>query len=185
MGAVIGGCVTVNVNFPESAVQKATDDYVRDLYRSKEQSKTPKATPTPKVSDTVSFPNFILPSANAAEASFHLRSAKTETIKARMRGRVSEIISYKKQGLIGESNDGMLVIHDPSKVKPLLKKKLESFVKAENADRESLYGEIAESNHLSSSNVAQMRKSFTRSFQAESPSGTWVQASDSTWSQKR
>ena len=102
-----------------------------------------------------------------------------------MRSRVSEIIAHKKDGLIGESNDGMLVIHDPSKVKPLLKKKIESLVKTENADRNSLYQEIADSNHLSSSNVAQMKKSFTRSFQAESPSGTWVQGTDATWSQKR
>ena len=27
-------CVTVNVNFPEGAVQKAADDYVKELYLS-------------------------------------------------------------------------------------------------------------------------------------------------------
>lgn len=35
---MLSGCVTVNVNFPEGAVQKAADDYVRELYRAKEKS---------------------------------------------------------------------------------------------------------------------------------------------------
>ena len=33
-------CVTVNVNFPESTVQKATDDYVKELYKAKEKGRS-------------------------------------------------------------------------------------------------------------------------------------------------
>jgi len=32
----LAACITVNVNFPESAVQRAADDFVRDLYKSSE-----------------------------------------------------------------------------------------------------------------------------------------------------
>src|SRR3954470_20952661 len=50
-------CVTVNVNFPESAVQKATDDYVRDLYRAKEKGKP--AAPAAKKESSFEMPSLI------------------------------------------------------------------------------------------------------------------------------
>lgn len=185
ISSAVVGCVTVNVNFPESAVQKASDDYVRDIYRSKEQSRAPKASPSPSTS-TSSFIHFegLISTAYASESSLKLDSPKMDQIKDKMRARVPEIITQKKEGVVGESNDALLVIRDADKVKPLLKKKVETLVKEENIDRENLYSEIVHANNLSSNNLPQVKRSFTRSFQAESPSGTWVQAQDGTWSQK-
>ena len=37
LASLTAACVTVNVNFPESTVQKATDDYVKELYKAKER----------------------------------------------------------------------------------------------------------------------------------------------------
>jgi uncharacterized protein YdbL (DUF1318 family) len=183
VSAIIVGCVTVNVNFPESAVQKASDDYVRDIYRTKEQGKAPKASPAPGTS-MIHFDSFISTAYAEAEVALKMDSSKIETIKGKLKARVPEILAQKKEGIVGEGNDGMLVIKDASKVKPLMKKKVEDMVKDENSDRSSLYSEIVSTNHLSSSNVSQMKKSFSRSFQSESPSGTWVQSPEGTWSQK-
>lgn len=179
--ALIAGCVTVNVNFPESAVQKATDDYVRDLYRTKEQSKV-KSSPTP--AGTSSSIQFSFISSAYANDVFTLTSAETNNIKSKMKSRIGDIINQKKEGYLGETNEGTLVIRDASKVKPLLKKKVEDLVRDENADRQALYAEIVKENKLSTNNLGQVKKSFTRSFQAESPSGTWVQSLEGAWSQK-
>src|SRR5579872_4764189 len=33
IATLVTSCITVNVNFPESAVQRAADDFVQDLYK--------------------------------------------------------------------------------------------------------------------------------------------------------
>jgi uncharacterized protein YdbL (DUF1318 family) len=193
--SLAAACVTVNVNFPESAVQKASDDYVRDLYRSKEQSKstTPKTSPTPVGDSALLFVpsihtgalNFLIPTAEAGEPSFNMNSPKLDAIKEKMKANIGEVIDQKKAGALGETNNGHLVLHDSSKLAPLLKKKIENLVDADNAQRENLYSEIVSSNHLAEDALVSVRKSFSRSFQAESPSGTWVQGVDGSWAQKR
>ena len=177
-------CVTVNVNFPESAVQKATDDYVRDLYRAKEKGKNPVPLPeaSGKTSGTLIF-DFI-PTAAAAEATIKVDSDKALKIKDKLASRVADVIAQKRAGVLGETNDGMLELKGAEKVKPLLKKKIESLVSAENSDRRELYSEVASSNGISQGRVKDIQKSFARSFQAESPSGTWLQDGDGKWAQK-
>jgi uncharacterized protein YdbL (DUF1318 family) len=185
VAAVVVGCVTVNVNFPESAVQKASDDYVRDLYRTKEQSKAPKVNPAAgETSGLFHFDGLIASAYADDEPALKLTSPETERIKTKMKNRVPEVIAQKKEGFLGEANNGMLSLRNSDKIKPLLKSKVEAVLTEENADRKALYSEIITSNKLTSSNLPQVKKSFTRSFQAESPSGTWVQSADGAWAQK-
>ena len=188
--ASLAACVTVNVNFPESAVQEATDDYVRDIYRTKEQGKSPTAKPSPHsgasagATSSSSALSFSMIASSYADVSFNLTSAKTESIKGKMKARVPEIIEQKRAGVLGETKSGLLTIRDASKLKPLLKKRVEDFVKEENNDRDGLYAEIVQANHLGSNNLNSVQASFARSFQSESPSGTWVESPSGAWSQK-
>lgn len=180
-------CVTVNVNFPESAVQKATDDYVRDLYRAKEKGKTPTdSKELEKKTSLFPFSNPFMSVAQAAEAEgvFKVDSDGALKIQKSLASRVDEVIEQKRQGLLGETNDGELEIHDKTKVKPLLLKKLEKLVADENHDRSALYHEVLKTNNLADARIKNIQKSFARSFQAESPSKTWVQDSDGKWAQK-
>lgn len=180
-------CVTVNVNFPESAVQKATDDYVRDLYRAKEKGKQPQASPAPAVKSTSSAEllwEIIVPSAQAGDDLITAKTPAALAIQKKQLARIDSIIEQKKAGLLGEKVDGTLVIKDPSKLKPGLKMMLENLVKDENADRSQLYQEILKANGLPGNRLQNVERSFSRSFQAESPSGTWVENPDGSWSQK-
>jgi hypothetical protein len=193
LGTFASGCVTVNVNFPESAVQKASDDYVRDLYQSKNQSRSsvPKATATPVGDSAFIHPStlmdFLIPTTQAAEVvpSFNMASPKIAAIKEKMRALVPDIIDQKKAGVLGENSEGKLVIKDASKLKPLLKKKIEDLVQEDGKLRDSLYSEVISSNHLPSNSLPAVRKSFMHSFQAASPSGTWLQNADGSWVQKQ
>ena len=194
-------CVTVNVNFPESAVQKATDDYVRELYRAKEKGN--KGTPAPDPSAKPAAWNFsLLPEAQAAETEleFRLDSDKALKIRDRLSNRLDEVVKYKRDGVIGETNDGLVEVHNPA---PLKKAKLlaqakggkgraedperiaNGVVDAENKDRRDLYDEVLATNAIAKGRKKDIQKSFARSFQAESPSGTWVQDADGAWSQKK
>ncbi len=183
LSLAITNCVTVNVNFPESAVQKASDDFVGDLYRTKDRSNL-KGTPTPaEKTSAINFSDLLISTAVADEVAFDLNSPQIDALKKKLQANVGDIIEQKKAGILGETSDGKIIIHDSSKLKPLQKKKVEDLVKDENQTRESLYKEIVNSKHLPSDRISSVRKSFARSFQSESPSGTWVQG-DSGWSQK-
>lgn len=176
-------CVTVNVNFPESAVQKATDDYVRELYRTKEKGKAPTAEPS-KAPSTKSALDFLIPQAYAAEFAFKVDSPKALKIRDRLAKRVDEVIQHKRAGVLGESTDGLLVLKSPDKLKALFLKKVQKLVEDENADRTELYQEVLSSNSLAKNRLKDIERSFARSFQAESPAGTWVQDADGSWTQK-
>ncbi|MEK6577825.1 MAG: hypothetical protein AABZ55_01245, partial [Bdellovibrionota bacterium] len=86
--ALIGSCVTVNVPivFPESSVQKATDDFVREIYRAKEKGKTPAATDPASLKKNkdpqkTQFDLFFMNSAYAIEAVFKVDSEKAVKIQ--------------------------------------------------------------------------------------------------------
>lgn len=208
----LAACVTVNVNFPESAVQKATDDYVRELYRAKEKGKTPtgdpsaKPTPAP-TSSAVETPKpvsflTLIPSAHAQEGAnlnFRVDTDKALKIRDRLSARLDEVVKLKRDGVLGETNDGNVELHNDAplkKAKLMAKtgakaaaedpiKKAQKLVESENKDRSDLYEEVLSANNIGKGRMKDIRKSFARSFQAESPSGTWVQDPEGVWTQKK
>lgn len=182
--------MTVNVNFPESAVQKATDDYVRELYRAKKKPGESQAEPAP--APTSSWLDFeLIPSAQANDVpggalEFKVDAPSTAKIRESMRTRLEEVLRYKREGILGESADGQLKIKDQAKYqsKKLLMKKIDQVIADENRDRERLYQEVLSINQLPPARMKNIQKSFSRSFQNESPSGTWVETQDGNWEQK-
>lgn len=173
-------CVTVNVNLPESAVQQASDDYVKELYKEKEKGKVaPSPAPSIKASLTL-FESEVL----AAEVVLRVDSAKTKSIQQKQAARLDEVSAQKRGGVLGENNEGLVELRNKEKIKPLLLKKLEKLVADENEDRMDLYQEVLKQNSVSKNNLKTVQKSFSRSFQDLSPEGTWIQGEDGQWSQK-
>ena len=186
LGSVlIVGCITVNVHFPEGAVQKAADDYVRELYKAKaEQEAKPKDT-----SWNWQAPNSLalvarlfLDQANAKD--FSLDSPEIKSIQKSQSGRISKIDKLKKEGIIGETFNGRLQIQKRKKWKPLKMRMAKKLVEAENADRDKLYSAVLRKNKMSSNFLPKVQEKFRKSFQNVSPSGTWVEAAQGSWSQK-
>lgn len=225
------GCLTlnVNVNFPESAVQQATDSYVADLYRQKGKGKPAKSESSETVPDAQSPADreldssnkspekksdqktdkktdkksdkkantsshsilfarlgslVLISDANAGETKINIDSPKAAKIKEKLASNVSEVLANKRTGILGETNDGKLIIKDASKLKKLLQKKIEKLVQDENSAREELYKEVVASNQATQGHLIDVKKSFARSFQTESPDGTWIQDDDGSWKQK-
>ena len=117
LSLIFSSCVTVNVNFPESAVQKATDDYVKDLYRAKEKGKSsptaPASAPSERPQTWLVLPNLLgdlIASAQAADVNFTVTSGKAMDILASQKGRIQEILAQKRAGLIGETKDGHVAV---------------------------------------------------------------------------
>lgn len=212
-------CVTVNVHFPESTVQRATDDYVRELYRSGGDTGSSGGEKTRKDSDSSSLnpgsaggwisriPSVSLIGLTAAVAAeplfdrdalaqsaasaqslqFNLKTEAAQKVLAGQRGRLDDVIKYKRQGYIGETRDGFLVVRGEEELakKKLLLKRIEKLVEDENSDRKALYKEAVNANDSAEVKLSVVQKSFARSFQAESPSGTWVEDSEGAWGRKQ
>ena len=177
---VLSSCVTVNVNIPESAVQEASDDYVRDLYQAKEKSKPAKAPAPGPTASPPSMLDLIVSSAFADDRIVKTDSAKAQQIREREAARHDEIVKLKSSGILGETNDGQLVI----KLKSAIQKIVQKLVADENADRTELYKEIVAHNGLAKAHLETVQRNFARSFQKYSPAKTWIQDEAGEWTQK-
>jgi uncharacterized protein YdbL (DUF1318 family) len=200
----LSACLTLNVNvhFPESAVQQATDNYVHDLYLQKGKGKPAKKETdsptdlegTPKSPTTLNHPvkkqalleYFFMSQSWAAEGTlqFRIDSPKSAKIKERLAANLTEVLTQKKAGTLGETSDGKLIIKNSQALKALFLKKVEKIVADENTARDELYEEVLISNRLPKNNLLDVKKSFAKSFQMESPAGTWIQDQNGSWRQK-
>ncbi len=177
------GCVTINVNFPEGAAQKASDDFVKELYRARDRKDGAEPATSPTPTGQLWWDGLLISEALAEDA-FKVSSPRIAQLRDRLAKRLDEMLTHKRVGWIGEDNVGLLIIKDKSQVKPMLLKKVEKLVGEENTDRAELYAEIARLNGLKPSAMKDLGRTFGHSFQAESPSGTWVQSDSGEWSQK-
>jgi uncharacterized protein YdbL (DUF1318 family) len=174
-------CITVNVYFPEGAVQRAADDFVKDLYQ-----KTPKpqdgASPAAKPGAFL-LEMVLLPYAVAGDE-INISTPAAQAIKDRMAGRVAELSSFKSKGVIGETSDGNVALKDAAGLALKDRATVERLISAENADRSALYDELQKANKLTDHNQAKIRATFSKAFQQHSPAGTWVQSEAGGWSRK-
>ena len=186
------GCITVNVNFPESAVQRAADDFVRDLYKDASATTTvptpteePKEKPsktTSKKTKTTEFNIYFMNQAFAQE--LNMSSAKAREIKTKLASRVSEIVKWKQTGAIGENQEGELTLKDSASLSKDSKKHVEQLIEDENKDRTELYEEIQTTNSITDRKQTKIRKFFGNAFRQNSPAGTWIQSDSGNWSKK-
>lgn len=182
-------CITVNVNFPEAAVQQASDSYVEQLYNLKEEAEKNKIEPATNTSPTkkgaaykVFSPWQLFISSAYAEDEFKVKSELITQIQKREVPRLNQMERFKSDGLIGENNKGLLVVRGEPKA--LQKKRIKDLINEENTDRELLYREVLRINGMSSGQMSTITNKFAQSFQDKSPKGTWVQSSAGQWSRK-
>tara|TARA_B100000749_G_scaffold122825_1_gene93813 strand:- start:53005 stop:53595 length:591 start_codon:yes stop_codon:yes gene_type:complete len=179
---ILASCITVNVNFPEAAVQKAADDYVKELYKAKQESEEKQNTSSLFEIPGTHFASLSLFPIAHAQAEFSIKSEKAKAIQVKQAKRLDKIDRFKKKGLIGEAENGLLVVKKESS-KKIEKKRVDQLVSEENADREMLYEEVMSSNGIDASQSARLRKSFHQSFVNASPAGTPVESGGS-WTNK-
>ena len=185
LGMSTAACVTVNVNLPEGAVQRAADDYVRELYKAKERSKgTPEAAPSAKPAAWL-VPSLVTEAWAGEEpaAVFSLQTPKAKGLQKKQKELAADVQEQKVAGVIGEAGDGFLVLKDASKLSGPKKIKVEKLISKENELRKELYEE-AQGTATAPVKMETIQKSFARSFQQFSPKGTWIQDEKGDWMRK-
>jgi len=102
------------------------------------------------------------------------RAEDLNTVRARMEQRIGQLDSLKKSGAIGENNRGLVEVRAAAG-------DAAGVVAAENADRETVYAELARKTGTSADQVGRAR---ARQIAANSANGVWLQNESGKWYQK-
>ena len=138
-------CVTVNVYFPAAEVQDAADRIVEEVHG--KQPSSAESVPSSGQSmlrRTMRGLAFFERQAYA-ETDINVTTPNIRALKDSMKKRFESLKPLYEDGIIGETNDGLLSTR-PALEDLDLKGKADAkkLVKAENSDRERLYLEIAQ-----------------------------------------
>jgi len=200
---LLASCVTINVYFPAAEAQKAAQQFVEDVIGSADAD----APPTERVEGggpgavgmTEALParvliarewrfdpvGFFIGSAHAQDrVDISIRTPAVQAIQQRMAERFQSLLApLFDSGALGFSNDGMVVLRDPSKVPLAQRTSANQAVAEENRDRAAVYREIAVANGQPGWEP-QIRQTFAREWVAQARGGWWYQDSSGSWKQK-
>lgn len=191
---MVSACVTINVYFPAAAAQQAADRVIDEVWGNRAQP-APPVTPPPTSRFTApSVPRlaanlgaFLLPAAHAQGTAgtpdLQITSPEIQRLTDAMEARFQQLREHYESGAIGIGSDGYVVLRDPAAVPLAQRNQVRAWVANENADRASLYREIARANGQPQWET-QIRQVFAERWVARAPAGWYVQERNGSWQQK-
>lgn len=191
MAVALVGCVTINVYFPEAAAQKAADQFIGNvLDQAGPDSKPAPKDPPPAPKNNGSHPSamlldLLIPAAQAADTpNIRIQTSATEAIRSRMQQRFGGVLgTLLDSGAVGFTHDGMVAMHDASKVPLSLRAQANAAVADENRDRAALYREIAVANNHPEWE-SQIRATFAKGWIEKAHAGWYYQNAAGAWQKK-
>jgi uncharacterized protein YdbL (DUF1318 family) len=175
---VFTACVTVNIYFPAAEVKEAAEEIAKDVRGMESGQDSMDANP----GNTRSFLNLI--STAYAQQELSVSNATIRQIKARMKSRYNQLSPFFKQGVLGESGRGLLVIKNLSGINLKDKAQVKRLVDAENSDRMALYKAVSKALNISVSEIARVQEIFSEEWQKTAPKGTWIETRTGQWRQR-
>lgn len=186
-------CVTINVYFPEAAIKDISQAIEEEVEKAAEGEAAPAGEEpaageeqeqgggaglldsllgvTPVYAQDVPEPKISNP-------------AIRKIIESR-RGRIQEINRFKAKGAIGENNRALLQVRDLEALADLrARAAVQRLVKAENADRERLFKEIAAAEGVELSQLPRIRETYAETMRQRARPGDWIQMPDGNWRRK-
>jgi uncharacterized protein YdbL (DUF1318 family) len=170
-------CVTINIYFPEAAVQKTAEEIVDEVRKSEEEGKKKQE------SDIVQSSFVFIPAAYAQEEQT-VSTPKIRAIKQSLKDKEPLLRPFFDQGNIGEANDGFIQIRNEDNLNLKDKADLRRLIKEVNGDRDSLYAEVAKALNIEESQIPRIQKIFAKSWIGNSRPGWWIQKDDGEWIRK-
>lgn len=182
----LAACVTVNVYFPAAAAEKAADRIIEDIWGPEKGPKPPgneQSSLGRAAGDVlVAALDFVIPAAQA-QADLDISSPAIRALTASMRGRAAQLDPFFTSGAIGLTADGLVEVRDANAVALADRNKLKKLVADDNADRNSLYREIATANG-NPGWEADIRGTFAQRWIANARPGWYYKSAAGAWTQK-
>lgn len=182
----LAACVTVNVYFPAAAAEKAADRIIEDIWGPGKGPK-PEGNEQSSIGEIagdalVAALNFVIPAAHA-QADLDISSPAIRALTASMKARAGDLDPYFSSGAVGLTADGLVEIRDANAVPLADRNRLRKLVADENADRNSLYREIATANG-NPGWEADIRSTFAERWIANARAGWYYKSGAGAWTQK-
>jgi uncharacterized protein YdbL (DUF1318 family) len=182
----LAACVTINVYFPAAAAEKAADRIIEDIWGPGQQPK-PAGNEQSSVGHAagdilLAALDFVIPAAHA-QADIDISSPAIRALTASMKGRAGQLEPFFGSGAIGLTPDGLVEVRDANAVPLADRTKLRKLVADDNADRNSLYREIASANGHPEWE-ADIRSTFAERWIANARAGWHYKSKSGDWTKK-
>lgn len=200
--ALTTACVTINVYFPEAAVkdlsqqierevQKEAAKRIQDSAPAQPQAPAPQANPQPPSGGggpQAGLVDALLGVTPAyAEANVPPPDVSSPAIRRVIESRaarVADIDRFKASGAIGENNKALLEVRGLESLDLKARAEVQKLVRAENADREELFREIAAAKKVDPGQVDRIRETYAGTLRDNARPGDWLQQPDGSWKKK-
>jgi uncharacterized protein len=104
---------------------------------------------------------------------YNMTPPKAKALQKRQVKRMAAIRDFKMGGFIGETDSGLLAIHDVKQVNARNQKVLKKLVEDENKDRQQIYNEIMVYNKLKPEQKPALIQNFFEVYRNTDPKGTY------------
>lgn len=189
----LSACVTINVYFPAAAAEKAADKIIEDVWgvTGKPGAKSDKSSATEGEGErgtqvlmaaAGSVLNLIIPTANA-QADLNIATPAVRQLTQSMEARHASLKKYYDAGSVGLTRDGLIEIRDQNLIALPERNAARKLVADENADRASLYREIATGNGHPEWET-DIRTTFAQRWADKASPGWYYQDASGAWKQK-
>jgi uncharacterized protein YdbL (DUF1318 family) len=99
--------------------------------------------------------------------------------------RYNELRRYLDQGVLGENNKGLVEVRNLEALTDLkARADVQRLVKAENADRQELYKEIAAAKNVDLAQLPKIQETYAATLRQNAKAGDWIQQPDGNWVKK-
>jgi uncharacterized protein len=182
LSALLSACVTINVYFPAAAAEKAADKVINEVWGDQAKKPADKETGSNIAVDTEhsvllaaagSVLDFLISPAHA-DADLNVSTPAVRQVTQSMQARSSQLKPYYDSGAVGLTSDGLIEVRDQNVIPLPERNQVRKLVGDDNADRNTLYREIAAGNGHPEWE-AQIRKTFAQQWIQRAPSGWYVQ----------
>jgi uncharacterized protein YdbL (DUF1318 family) len=199
---LLAACVTVNVYFPAAAAEQAADKIIDKVTSGPSQADQTGTTQPGSVTPPTSYiaPNhdtpvllvavaraldMLIPAAQAqGSANIDISSPEIRAITASMQRRFRQLEKYFTSGAVGLTADGLIEVRDQNAAPLAERAVVKRLVAEDNADRKTLYAEIAKANGHPEWE-ADIRKTFARRWvERGAKTGWYYQNAGGSWVQK-
>lgn len=184
---VVSSCVTVNIYFPASAVQKAADVIVDDIRGTDKSPEKQKEKTQNKESRIIKDMKVLSlgPSEVFAQIDIEVSTPAIRALKESLKGRFPQLKTYYDMGAIGENNKGLVETRDITGLNLKQKAEINRLVEQENKDRNALYEEIMKANKFGKEVLPEIQKIFANSWRESSLANWWIQKDTGEWVRKK
>ena len=185
-------CVTINVYFPEAAIKDLSKQIEEQVQKEAAKQPAPETPPPAEKEEakgkSASLLDLVLgvtPALAQEVAAPEVSSPAIRKIIESRATRVAQINEFKAKGVIGESNRALL---EPRALDTLTDLKaraqVQQLVKAENADRDALFKEIAAAKNVDLAQLPKIQETYAATLRDNARPGDWIQLPDGAWKQK-